>query len=73
MRKIIASVIAVLALFAPNAFAQGRKTLDIYVIDVEGGNAVLFCHAFRRVRTDRCGKWPRGAPRCAMPTGLWPP
>jgi beta-lactamase superfamily II metal-dependent hydrolase len=34
----------VLALVVPfgNARAQGAKTLDIYIIDVEGGNAVLF-------------------------------
>ena len=27
---------------APLAWAQGRKTLEIYVVDVEGGNATLF-------------------------------
>ena len=34
----------VLILSAPFAAAQtgSRKTLDIYVVDVEGGNAVLF-------------------------------
>src|SRR5436190_22190277 len=32
----------VLGLSAAAAVAQVRKTLDIYVIDVEGGNAVLF-------------------------------
>src|ERR1700688_1258219 len=31
-----------LGLTAAVAVAQARKTLDIYVIDVEGGNAVLF-------------------------------
>ena len=31
-----------LVLFAASASAQPRKTLDIYVIDVEGGNATLF-------------------------------
>src|SRR5256712_14114346 len=37
-------VLVVLALSALAAFAQPRpaKTLDIYVIDVEGGTAVLF-------------------------------
>jgi len=33
--------LSALALSAPSAFAQ-RKTLDVYVIDVEGGNATLF-------------------------------
>ncbi|HLJ25018.1 MAG TPA: MBL fold metallo-hydrolase [Candidatus Acidoferrales bacterium] len=31
-----------LAGFVPAAHAQARKTLDIYVVDVEGGNATLF-------------------------------
>src|SRR5881396_2865457 len=32
----------VLSLCATIGIAQTRKTLDIYVVDVEGGNAVLF-------------------------------
>src|SRR5215510_11758968 len=41
MRKtVLLSVL--LALSATMAFAQTRKTLDMYVVDVEGGNAVLF-------------------------------
>src|SRR5438445_6666121 len=32
----------VLSLCATLSIAQTRKTLDIYVVDVEGGNAVLF-------------------------------
>lgn len=37
-------VVAICALLAATAFGQGRatKTLDIYVIDVEGGNAQLY-------------------------------
>src|SRR5579872_7475666 len=31
-----------LAGFVPAAHAQARKTLDMYVVDVEGGNATLF-------------------------------
>src|SRR3989441_5905413 len=31
-----------LSLCATMAVAQTRKTLDMYVVDVEGGNAVLF-------------------------------
>src|SRR5438094_10109402 len=31
-----------LFLCATTAIAQTRKTLDMYVVDVEGGNAVLF-------------------------------
>jgi competence protein ComEC len=43
MRLSIAFVLAVcLVGSAPIARAQARKTLDIYVVDVEGGNATLF-------------------------------
>src|SRR5215469_10090955 len=35
-------LIPVLLLCATLGVAQSRKTLDIYVVDVEGGNAVLF-------------------------------
>src|SRR5262247_3295184 len=35
-------VLLFLVLSATLAVAQSRKTLDIYVVDVEGGNAVLF-------------------------------
>src|SRR6516165_12327444 len=34
--------IVLLLLFAVAAFAAGSKTLDMYVVDVEGGNATLF-------------------------------
>ena len=32
--------------------AQARETLDIYVVDVEGGNATLFRDADRRIGAD---------------------
>ena len=35
-------VVSILAACVSVALAQARKTLDIYVVDVEGGNAVLF-------------------------------
>src|SRR5438128_8673761 len=35
-------LLVLLSFCATIATAQSRKTLDIYVIDVEGGNAVLF-------------------------------
>jgi beta-lactamase superfamily II metal-dependent hydrolase len=42
----IAGILALAALYAltasDRAAAQARKTLDIYVVDVEGGNATLF-------------------------------
>jgi competence protein ComEC len=43
MRKVIVSLLAVACLAAP-AFAQSRgaKPLEMYVVDVEGGNATLF-------------------------------
>ena len=34
--------IVFLLVFAVAAFAAGSKTLDIYLVDVEGGNATLF-------------------------------
>ena len=42
--RVTISFLLVLVLSAPFASAQSgtRKTLDIYVVDVEGGNAVLF-------------------------------
>src|SRR2546426_12035222 len=35
-------ILMFLSLCATMAVAQTRKTLDMYVVDVEGGNAVLF-------------------------------
>ena len=40
MRKVLLAAILVLATAALSG--QGRRTLDIYVVDVEGGNATLF-------------------------------
>ena len=48
MRRIMlfGAAVALAVLFvqaaADTSFAQTRSTLDIYVIDVEGGNATLF-------------------------------
>src|ERR1041385_2623399 len=36
------AILSALLLSTASAAAQGRTTLDIYVIDVEGGNATLF-------------------------------
>src|SRR3954468_10070144 len=41
MRKLAVGVTLVLAT-AVLAYAQTRKTLDVYLIDVEGGNSTLF-------------------------------
>ena len=38
----IAMLLAVLCLAFPAAQSQARKALDIYILDVEGGNATLF-------------------------------
>ena len=38
----VALIAAVLAAASPRAQTDSSKTLDIYVIDVEGGNATLF-------------------------------
>ena len=40
--KLRFAISATAVLLSVNAAAQARKTLDIYVIDVEGGNATLF-------------------------------
>jgi len=44
MRKMLlaAASLSALTLLAGSAAAQTRTTLDIYVVDVEGGNATLF-------------------------------
>jgi beta-lactamase superfamily II metal-dependent hydrolase len=42
MRAKIALLTLALAFAATSSVAQTRSTLDIYVVDVEGGNAVLF-------------------------------
>ena len=44
MRKLTATAVALSAALTAVAAAQssGRKTLDIYVVDVEGGNSTLF-------------------------------
>ena len=43
MRKsLLLTAAAGLALLAGPAAAQTRTTLDVYVVDVEGGNATLF-------------------------------
>src|SRR5713226_3335043 len=45
MRAKIVSVLVALIVFSPSLSAQtptARTTLDIYVVDVEGGNGVLF-------------------------------
>jgi beta-lactamase superfamily II metal-dependent hydrolase len=41
MKRALLSSFAILTLIALTS-AQGRKTLDIYVVDVEGGNATLY-------------------------------
>ena len=46
MKMLLTAAAGLAALLAPAgldpAAAQSRKTLDIYVVDVEGGNATLF-------------------------------
>jgi hypothetical protein len=44
MKKLVTATLAGLALASALVAAQGRmaRTLDIYLIDVEGGNATLF-------------------------------
>ena len=42
MRQFLAVVAAVLVVSQSTAYMQGRKTLDVYSIDVEGGQATLF-------------------------------
>jgi beta-lactamase superfamily II metal-dependent hydrolase len=42
MGKTILLLVLAMALFAPDSSVAQTPTLDVYVIDVEGGNAVLF-------------------------------
>jgi beta-lactamase superfamily II metal-dependent hydrolase len=42
MRQFLAVVASVLVMFQGTAYMQGRKTLDVYEIDVEGGQSTLF-------------------------------
>jgi beta-lactamase superfamily II metal-dependent hydrolase len=42
MRQFVVAIVAVLIVFSGTASMQGQKTLDIYSIDVEGGQATLF-------------------------------
>jgi competence protein ComEC len=42
MRKPLAAMAAALIVFSATAYMQGQKTLDIYSIDVEGGQSTLF-------------------------------
>jgi beta-lactamase superfamily II metal-dependent hydrolase len=58
-------LLAVLALGGANAAAQARKTLDVYVIDVEGGNAVLFVSPSGESLLMDTGNVPPGAVRDA--------
>jgi competence protein ComEC len=42
MRQFLAAIAAVLVVSSGTAYMQGQKTLDIYSIDVEGGQSTLF-------------------------------
>src|SRR5262245_45040808 len=42
MRQLLFAAVAVLAVSSSAAYTQGQKTLDIYSIDVEGGQSTLF-------------------------------
>src|ERR1700730_19276224 len=42
MRQFLAAVAAVLLVFSVTAYVQSQKTLNIYSIDVEGGQSTLF-------------------------------
>jgi competence protein ComEC len=42
MRAVFVAAVAALTVANPGAQSRGSKTLDIYIVDVEGGNATLF-------------------------------
>ena len=52
MKRITVLLAALLLAATPSA--QSPKPLDIYFIDVEGGQATLFVLAVRRVDAGRC-------------------
>ena len=66
--RTIATILFALTLFASSAVAQQnqpRKTLDVYVIDVEGGNATLFVSPSGESLLMDTGNVPPGAVRDA--------
>ncbi len=61
-----------LAAILPIAWAQtARKTLDIYVLDMEGGNSTLFVTPSGQSVLIDTGNV--GAARSEMPAGSWLP
>ena len=70
---VIAGLAAMLAWLGPDrAAAQTRTALDIYVIDVEGGNATLFVTpSGESLLIDTGNVAPE--PRSAMPSASWRP
>lgn len=66
MPVVLALVVCGVLAMAPAARAQGeRKTLDVYVIDVEGGNATLFVSPTGESLLMDTGNVPPGAARDA--------
>ena len=57
---------------AGSAIAQTRNTLDIYIVDVEGGNATLFVAPSGESLLIDTGNYGPEA-RCAMPSASWRP
>ena len=78
-RSVLVTVATGLAAFFGQAtldgvVAQTRTTLDIYVVDVEGGNAVLF--TARRPLANPCLSIPEMSHRTlrsGTPSASWPP
>ena len=53
---VVALFTVAVSVSSPSAQTNSAKTPDIYVVDVEGGNATLFCIAGGRVVADRFRK-----------------
>ena len=54
------ALIVLAAVALRGLLAAQSKTLDIYVLDVEGGNATLFVTPSREIGADRHRQWRTG-------------
>jgi beta-lactamase superfamily II metal-dependent hydrolase len=63
--SIVLVLVLCVAVAVPSAYAQTGKTLDIYVVDVEGGNATLFVAPSRESVLIDTGNGGAAAPRDA--------
>ena len=71
MRKIVVALVLGLSAVCISAQTRARKTLDIYVVDVEGGNATLFVSRPARPCSSTLAM--AAQPRSGTRAASWPP